>query len=101
MKLSTTIRYRKAFDSLKGPHMRVLVEVFAESDPLSLLATAAKLTYNRPGVRRASVLKQLRENEVLATYGKLHKRGVISGPSVEEFVEQVDCTLKGSRKHGR
>jgi len=98
MNLGTIGRYRSAFNALKGEHMMVLVETFSESDPLNLLLRSATLTYNIPGVRRASVLKQLRENQTLATYGKLHKAGLVNGPSVEEFLDFVDTTLKQRKK---
>jgi hypothetical protein len=94
MRLGRVRVYREAFESLTGEQMVVMRDAFEAYDPLGNLMMAARLTYRQKGVRRASVLKSLRQNDMLKAWGKLHKAELVSGPSVEEFIALVDKELK-------
>ena len=56
------IDYKRVFDMLGDDGRKAMLALFLDLQPLNKLVLAAELNYDRPGVRRGQVMKQVKNH---------------------------------------
>ena len=91
---------QKVMDAIGDDGREELIRMFLEQEPLRRLRLAAEMEYDRPGVKRSAVMKQLGNHPHFKLYSIFKLLGATSGPHPRKFKESVERHLRqrGKRK---